>query len=134
MALLIVTAMRILMLALLTLDFQYVNDNFRCSLTQSVPGGKVNIPGGHSIGHCKQKSACIDVSYSARFPREQFYCIVHCTDEKHAMSSHELQSALMLMVEFLKMYYTLKPILNRISRVQNIFFAEARFPFNQGIL
>jgi hypothetical protein len=31
---------------------------------------------------------------------------VHCTDEQHAMSSHELQSALMLTVEFSKMYYT----------------------------
>jgi hypothetical protein len=29
---------------------------------------------------------------------------VHCTDEQHAMSSHELQRALMLMVEFSKMY------------------------------
>jgi hypothetical protein len=28
----------------------------------------------------------------------------HCTDEQHAMSSHELQSALMLAVEFSKMY------------------------------
>jgi hypothetical protein len=31
---------------------------------------------------------------------------VHCTDEQHAMSSHELQSALMLTVEFSKLYYT----------------------------
>jgi hypothetical protein len=31
---------------------------------------------------------------------------VHCTDEQHAMSSHELQSALMLMVKFLEMCYT----------------------------
>jgi hypothetical protein len=31
---------------------------------------------------------------------------VHCTDGQHAISSHELQRALMLMVEFLKMYYT----------------------------
>jgi hypothetical protein len=30
---------------------------------------------------------------------------VHCTDKQHAMSSHELQSALMLKVEFSKMYY-----------------------------
>jgi hypothetical protein len=28
------------------------------------------------------------------------------TDEQHAMSSHELQSALLLTVEFSKMYYT----------------------------
>jgi hypothetical protein len=31
---------------------------------------------------------------------------VHSTDEQHAMSSHELQSALMLTVEFSKMYCT----------------------------
>jgi hypothetical protein len=34
------------------------------------------------------------------------YCTVHCTDEQRAMSSHELKSALMLTVEFSKMYYT----------------------------
>jgi hypothetical protein len=32
------------------------------------------------------------------------YSTVHCTDEQHVMSSHELQSALMLTVEFSKMY------------------------------
>jgi hypothetical protein len=32
--------------------------------------------------------------------------LFHCTDEQHAMSSHELQSALMLTVELSKMYYT----------------------------
>jgi hypothetical protein len=31
--------------------------------------------------------------------------LFHCTEEQHAMSSHELQSALMLTVEFSKMYY-----------------------------
>ena len=36
---------------------------------QGVPGGKVNIPGGHSIGHSKQKCPCEHVSYSERFPR-----------------------------------------------------------------
>jgi hypothetical protein len=30
---------------------------------------------------------------------------VHCTDEQHNLSSHELQSALMLTVEFSEMYY-----------------------------
>jgi hypothetical protein len=30
---------------------------------------------------------------------------VHCTDNQHAKSSHEMQSALML-TEFLEMYYT----------------------------
>jgi hypothetical protein len=32
------------------------------------------------------------------------------SDEQHAMSSHELQSALTLMVEFSKMYYTWKTV------------------------
>jgi hypothetical protein len=31
---------------------------------------------------------------------------VYCTDEQHAMSSLELQSALILTVDFSKMYYT----------------------------
>jgi hypothetical protein len=37
---------------------------------QSVPGGKVNILGGHSIGHSKQKKIVyVHVSYSERLPR-----------------------------------------------------------------
>jgi hypothetical protein len=36
---------------------------------QSVPGGKYNILGGHSIGHSKQKTLYEHVSYSERFPR-----------------------------------------------------------------
>jgi hypothetical protein len=36
---------------------------------------------------------------------ELFHCTVHCKDEQHAMSTHEL-SALMLTVEFSEMYYT----------------------------
>jgi hypothetical protein len=36
---------------------------------QVVPEGIVNILGGHSIGHSKQKSAYVHVSYSERFPR-----------------------------------------------------------------
>jgi hypothetical protein len=34
-----------------------------------VPGGKVNILGGYSIGHSKQKTLYEHVSYSERFPR-----------------------------------------------------------------
>ena len=34
-----------------------------------VPGGKVNILEGHSIGHSKQKCLYEYVSYSERFPR-----------------------------------------------------------------
>jgi hypothetical protein len=43
------------------------------------------------------------------FPDKSYFILqytVHCTDEQHTMTSHELQSALMLTVEFLKMYYT----------------------------
>ena len=36
---------------------------------QGVPGGKVNILGGYSIGHSKQKTLYEHVSYSERFPR-----------------------------------------------------------------
>ena len=36
---------------------------------QGVPGGKVNILGGDSIGHSKQKTLYEHVSYSERFPR-----------------------------------------------------------------
>jgi hypothetical protein len=34
-----------------------------------VPGVMINILGGHSIGHSKQKIIYIHVSYSERFPR-----------------------------------------------------------------
>jgi hypothetical protein len=37
-------------------------------IIQSVPGGKVNILGGYSIGHSKEKSVYEHVSYSERFP------------------------------------------------------------------
>jgi hypothetical protein len=36
---------------------------------QGVLGEKVNILGGHSIGHSKQRSVYVHVSYSERFPR-----------------------------------------------------------------
>jgi predicted transport protein len=37
------------------------------------PRVKVNIPGGHSIGHSKQKSVYVHVSYSERFPRLNYF-------------------------------------------------------------
>ena len=40
-----------------------------CAPSIGVPGGKVNILGGHSIGHSKQKCLYEHVSYSERFPR-----------------------------------------------------------------
>ena len=36
---------------------------------QGVPGGKVNILGGHSVGNSKQICLYEHVSYSERFPR-----------------------------------------------------------------
>jgi hypothetical protein len=38
-------------------------------IIQDVPGVKVNILGGHSISHSKQKSVYVHVSYSEWFPR-----------------------------------------------------------------
>jgi hypothetical protein len=72
---------------------------------QGVPGGRVNILGGHRIGQSKQKV----YMYMCPIPRWSYFTVqftVRYTDEQHAMSSHELQSALMLTVEFSKMYYT----------------------------
>jgi hypothetical protein len=34
------------------------------TLIENIPGGKVNILGGHSIGHSKQKSVNVHVSFS----------------------------------------------------------------------
>jgi hypothetical protein len=39
---------------------------------QSVPGGKVNILGGRSIGHSEHKSVGVRVSYSERFLRYSY--------------------------------------------------------------
>jgi hypothetical protein len=36
---------------------------------QGVPGGKINILAGQSIGHSKQKIIYVHVSYSEPFPR-----------------------------------------------------------------
>jgi hypothetical protein len=43
-------------------------------LIQNVPGGNVNILGGHNVGHSKQKSVYVHVSYSERFQR--YICTV----------------------------------------------------------
>jgi hypothetical protein len=54
----------------------------------------------------RKKSVYVHVSYSERFPRWNYFTVqyTYCTDEQQAMSSHELQTALMLTVEFSKMY------------------------------
>jgi hypothetical protein len=87
----------------MTISFQIISNSLIGSpfaIIQSVPRGKVSILGGHSMGHSKQRSVYVHVSYSER------NCTVHSTDEQHATSSQELQSALMSAVEFSKMYYT----------------------------
>jgi hypothetical protein len=63
----------------------------------------------HLIGHSKRETVYVHVCYSKRFPTQSYFTVqytVQCTDKQHAMSSHELQSALMLTVDFSKMYYT----------------------------
>jgi hypothetical protein len=52
------------LLAQTTAEDGYVN-----WLIQGVPGGDINIMGGLSIGHSKQKSVFVYVSYSERFPK-----------------------------------------------------------------
>jgi hypothetical protein len=51
------------------------------------------------------KKVCM---YMCPIPRSSYftvqYCTAHCTDEQHAMSSHELQSALRSTEEFSKIY------------------------------
>jgi hypothetical protein len=80
-----------------------------------VPGRKVNILGGYSIGHSKQKSVYTCVLFETVSEIELFHCTVviarikerqDAVDEQNAMSSHEQQTSLMLTVEFSKIYYT----------------------------
>jgi hypothetical protein len=47
----------------------YIPWNSRIINIQGVPGWKVNILGGHCIGHSKQNSVYVHMSYSERFPR-----------------------------------------------------------------
>jgi hypothetical protein len=58
---------------------------------------------------------------------ELFHCTVRCTDMQHAISSHELQDALMLTVKFTKMYHTvptlsLEQYIPVLKTVRNISF------------
>jgi hypothetical protein len=53
---------------------------------QNIPRGKVNILGGHSIGHSTQKMyICTCVLFRTVSEMELFHCTVHCADEQHAM-------------------------------------------------
>jgi hypothetical protein len=55
--------------AILSTD-QLLETSRICCTIQNVPGGKVNILGGHSIGHFNQKKKVyMCMSYSERFPR-----------------------------------------------------------------
>jgi hypothetical protein len=57
------------------------------SIYENVPGGKVNILGGHSIDHFTQKrSICTCVLFRTVSKIQLFHCTVHCTDEQHSMS------------------------------------------------
>jgi hypothetical protein len=87
--------------------------NEEAAYIQSVPGGRVSIPGGHSIGHPKQKVYMYMCPIPNGFPDRAIS--LYSTDEQHAMSSDELQSALMLAMEFSEMCYTRQtvPILSR---------------------
>jgi hypothetical protein len=42
---------------------------------RTVPGEVVNILGGHSISHSKQKSVYVHVSYSEQFPRQSYFTV-----------------------------------------------------------
>jgi len=52
-----------------------------------VPEGNVNIMGGHTIGHSKQKSIYVHVSYSERFPRQSYF-----TDKEFGFSTQYCSS------------------------------------------
>jgi hypothetical protein len=85
--------------------------NYDICTIQNVPGGKANILGGHSIGHSKQKVYMYMCPIPNGFRVELWmlspakWNVQMHSDEQHAMSSHESQNALMLTVEFSKMYY-----------------------------
>jgi hypothetical protein len=66
-------------------------------IVHGVPGGKVDILGGQSVSYSKQKSALFRTVSEIELFR--------CTDEQHAMSSHEILSALMSTVEFSKLLH-----------------------------
>jgi hypothetical protein len=51
------------------LCFLVAEARWKAAFIQGVPGGKVNILGGHGIGHSKQNTLYEHVSYSERFPR-----------------------------------------------------------------
>jgi hypothetical protein len=89
--------------------FIYISNN---NAIQNIPGRKVNILGGHSISHSKQKFymfMCpipngfgdrVISLYSTLYRNVKMH-----SDQQHIMSLHELQSALLSTVKYSKMYY-----------------------------
>jgi hypothetical protein len=74
---------------------------------QGVPGGKISILGGHSIGHSKQNSIiCTYVLLRTVSEMDLFHCTLCRRARRHVLTRVAVQSALMLTVEFSKMYYT----------------------------
>jgi hypothetical protein len=55
---------------------------------QRVPGGKASIQGGRSIGHSKQDSVYVHVSYSERFPRQSYITLQYTvqTSNTHVLT------------------------------------------------
>jgi hypothetical protein len=50
------------------------NTFYEVTNVQDVPVGKVNILGRHSVGHCKQESVHVQLSYSEEIPRYNCGC------------------------------------------------------------
>jgi hypothetical protein len=59
-----------------------------------------------TVSFHSKKVVYVHVTYSEQFPRYSCFTVQQYVKMQYAMSSHELQSALMLTVEFSKMYYT----------------------------
>jgi hypothetical protein len=55
-----------------------LSGQMNCYLLYSVPRGKVNILGGHSVGHSKQKGVHVRVSYSELFPCSSYFTVKFC--------------------------------------------------------
>jgi hypothetical protein len=74
---------------------------------RSVQIGKINILGGHSIGHCMQQfHVCISpIPNSLRDRATSLFTLQQQQQQQHCIFWHELQSALMLTVEFSKIRF-----------------------------
>jgi hypothetical protein len=84
-----------------TISHSSSGKKFISQYIQNVPWGKVNILEGHTIGHSKQKVYTYMCPTPNGFPDRAISLYRRAT--RHVLT--ELQSALMLTVEFSKMYY-----------------------------